>query len=855
MPLRRLPGASKVPDHLPQRSQVPITVADYTPSSIEPKWQTIWNDTGSFEAPDLPARPKFYCLEMLPYPSGRIHMGHVRNYAIGDAVARFKLMRGHDVLHPMGWDSFGLPAENAAIQRGMHPKSWTEANISDMRLQLKRMGFAYGWSRELASHRPEYYRWNQWFFIQMFRRGLAYRSLRRVNWCPTCLTVLANEQVEAGACWRCGAVVTQKDLDQWFLRISQYSQELLDDLDTMTGWPERVLTMQRNWIGRSEGAFVDFQTVEAGSIRVFTTRIDTIYGASFVALAPDHPAVAKLLAGSPEAAGVRRFLDELRRAPVGEKLSAERGKEGVFSGRHAVNPFTGQQVPIWVANFVLMEYGTGAIMGVPAHDERDFEFATRYGLPIPQVIAPVEGPAPELPFTSSDGRTIDSGRFSGLPCVEATRVMTRWAVEHGFGEASVQFRLKDWGISRQRYWGTPIPMIHCARCGIVPVNESDLPVLLPEDITLTGTGGSPLEASPAFSKAVCPQCGGAARRETDTMDTFMDSSWYFYRYLDPGNTEAPYRAEAARAWFPIDLYIGGITHAILHLMYARFFSMVMRDMGMGAPGEPVTRLLCQGMVLKGGMAMSKSKGNVVAPDELIDKYGADVTRLYVLFAAPPEKDLDWSEGGIEGLHRFAKRVWRLVDTHADSVSSAQRVQAPSSPAALDLRRKAHQTLSRVTDDIDRRLHLNTAISATMELVNALYLFAPAEDGPAGDRGAEDRGVLKEALEILSICLAPFAPHLASEAWSRLGHQDLLATHPWPSADPAMLSTTIVTVVVQVNGKVRGRVDVPQGSDQAFVLSAIRGDARLSGIVSPGGSARMARAVFVPDKLLNVVMAS
>ena len=829
-------------------------MADYTPSSIEPKWQTIWSDARAFEAPDLPARPKFYCLEMLPYPSGRIHMGHVRNYAIGDAVARFKMMRGYDVLHPMGWDSFGLPAENAAIQRGMHPKAWTEANITDMRAQLQRMGFAYAWSRELASHRPDYYRWNQWFFIQMFREGLAYRSLRRVNWCPTCLTVLANEQVEAGACWRCGTVVTQKDLDQWFLRISRYSQELLDDLATMSGWPDRVLTMQRNWIGRSEGAFVDFQTETSGPIRVFTTRIDTIFGASFVALAPDHPAVARLLATSPEADAVRSFLDELRRAPVGEKLSAERVKEGVFSGHHAVNPFTGGKTPIWIANFVLMEYGTGAIMGVPAHDERDYEFATRYGLPTPRVIAPDGGPPPDLPFTTMEGRTVDSGRFTGLPCAEASRVMTRWAVERGFGEASVQFRLKDWGISRQRYWGTPIPMVHCRGCGIVPVKESDLPVVLPDEVTLTGTGGSPLEASQAFVRVACPQCGGEARRETDTMDTFMDSSWYFYRYLDPANDTVPYRPEAARAWFPIDLYVGGITHAILHLMYARFFSMVMRDLGMGAPGEPVTRLLCQGMVLKGGSAMSKSKGNVVAPDEMIEKYGADVTRLFVLFAAPPEKDLDWSEGGIDGLQRFARRVWRLVDTHAPVVATAGRVNGTPGKTALELRRKAHQTLSRVTDDIDRRLHLNTAISAAMELVNTLYAFAPVDEDPAAGRGETDRQVLKEALEILAVCLAPFAPHLASEAWSRLGHQDLLATHPWPSADPAMLATAVVTVVVQVNGKVRGRVDVPQGSDEASVLDAIRSDERLSGIVFSGGPAAPARSVFVPDKLLNVVMA-
>jgi leucyl-tRNA synthetase len=794
---------------------------------------------------------------MLPYPSGRIHMGHVRNYAIGDVMARFKVMRGFDVMHPMGWDSFGLPAENAAIQRGMHPKEWTESNITDMRGQLVRMGFAYGWSRELATHRPEYYRWNQWFFIQMFRRGLAYRSLRRVNWCPECATVLANEQVEAGVCWRCGTVVTQKELEQWFLRITRYAQELLDDLETMTGWPERVVTMQRNWIGRSEGAFVDFPVEGGAPLRVFTTRIDTIFGATFLALSPDHPVARDVMAGSSQATDVERFLQEHRNAPVGEKLSAEREKAGVFSGRYAVNPFTGSRIPIWIANFVLMEYGTGAIMGVPAHDDRDFEFATLYRLPIARVIATGDGTDPPLPFTTDEGRTIESGRFSGLPRGRARQAMIGWAEAHDFGQGSVQFRLKDWGISRQRYWGTPIPMIHCPACGVVPVAESDLPVLLPEDVLLTGKGGSPLQTSPTFAKVSCPTCGVAARRETDTMDTFMDSSWYFYRYLDPANTTAPYRPELARAWFPIDLYIGGITHAILHLMYARFFSMVMRDLGLGAPGEPVARLVCQGMVLKGGAAMSKSKGNVVAPDDMIEKYGADVTRLFVLFAAPPEKDLEWSESGIDGLHRFARRVWRIVDAHAAAVAGSPMCARPSGAAALELRRKAHQTLTRVTDDIDRRLHLNTAIAAVMELVNALYAFAPAEEGAEAMSGRpdEDRAVLGESLEILAVCLAPFAPHLASEAWELLGRKDLLATHKWPEADPAMLATATVTVVVQVNGKVRGRVEVPQGADEGSVLDAVRSDARLRGTVFPDGGGRIARTVYVPDKLLNVVIAA
>ena len=842
-------------------------MADYDPKSLEKKWQKIWEERRCFEPGDMPSRPKFYCLEMLPYPSGRIHMGHVRNYSIGDAVARFKKMRGFDVMHPMGWDSFGMPAENAAIQRHLHPKKWTDANVEDMRAQLKMMGFAYAWSREIATHTPEYYRWNQWLFIQMHRMGLAHRSLRRVNWCPECATVLANEQVEGGGCWRCGTPVVQRDLEQWFLAISRYADELLQDLDIMTGWPDRVRTMQRNWIGRSEGAFVEFQ-VDGGesSIRVFTTRIDTIYGATFLALAPEHPALETLLRGARGAADVARFIEAQGKAPVGEKLSAEREKEGVDTGRSAINPFSGERIPIWVANFVMMEYGTGAIMAVPAHDDRDFEFARRYGLPVKAVItsegsSEPQGPQgpqepheedPPLPFTSMEARTKESGEFSGLPCAEAKRRMTQHAEKRGFGEGSVQYRLRDWGISRQRYWGTPIPMIHCPDCGIVPVPESDLPVLLPEDVQFTGRGGSPLATSARFVDVACPRCGGAARRDTDTMDTFIDSSWYFYRYLDPRNTTEPFRREVAGAWFPVDLYIGGITHAILHLMYARFFSMVMRDLGLGNPGEPVTNLLTQGMVLKGGVAMSKSKGNVVAPDDMVEKYGADVTRLFVLFAAPPEKDLEWSEAGIDGLHRFLKRVWRLVDVHAGAAPGGARAASPVATASLDLRRKAHQTLARVTDDIDRRLHLNTAIAAIMELVNAIYLFAPP-DQERVDLDAQAQAVLSESLDLLAICLCPFAPHFAEETWARLGHAEPLAEHPWPEPDPAMLSREEVTVVVQVNGKVRGRVMVPAGLDEPAVLSAIRQDPRLAVSVFGGDGARVSKTIYVPDKLLNVVL--
>ena len=837
-------------------------MTDYNPDITERKWQALWEERKSFVAPDR-SDNGFYCLEMLPYPSGRIHMGHVRNYAIGDAVARLKWMKGFDVMHPMGWDSFGMPAENAAIQRGMHPREWTESHISDMRGQLKRMGFAYDWSREIASHRPDYYRWNQWLFLRMHSKGIAYRSRRRVNWCPSCATVLANEQVEQGACWRCGSIVGQKDLDQWFFRTSRYAEELLRDLETMGGWPEAVVAMQRNWIGRSEGAFVDFPLEAGGApIRVFTTRIDTIYGATFLALAPDHPRLDGILAGSDEEPAVRRFVETARNsATVSEKLqatgsaAAEREKTGVFTGRRAINPFTKEAIPIWVADFVLMDYGTGAIMAVPGHDERDHEFARRYRLPIRRVIEPLDGSAPDLPFTTLEGRTIDSGEFSGLTCAKAQETMTRHAADKGFGEASVQYRLRDWGISRQRYWGTPIPMIHCDKCGIVPVPEADLPVVLPDDVVFTGTGGSPLAGSRSFVAVMCPSCGGQARRETDTMDTFVDSSWYFYRYLDPRNETLPFRQEVSRAWFPIDLYVGGITHAILHLMYARFFSMVMRDLGLGTPAEPVTRLLCQGMVLKDGSAMSKSRGNVVAPETMIDKYGADVTRLFVLFAAPPERDLDWNEDGVEGLSRFTKRIWRLIDTHADAVRQPGAGEADAlgslQGAALDLRRKAHTTLRRVSDDVERRIHLNTAIAAIMELVNALYAFRPPDEAEGRPLQPADRAALREALEILMACLAPFAPHLAEEGWSRLGHDDLLARHRWPEPDAAMLVEQEVTVVVQVNGKVRGRITVPQGSDEARVVEALKGDDHLRAAVFPDGDAP-ARMVYVPDRILNVV---
>ncbi len=839
-------------------------MSPYDPHTFEPRWQAAWERARAFEPGRLPQGRKFYCLEMLPYPSGRLHMGHVRNYSIGDVVARMKKMSGHDVIHPMGWDSFGLPAENAAIKHGRAPEEWTEENIATMRAQLRRMGYAYAWSREVASHWPDYYRWNQWLFLRMLERDLAYRGRSKVNWCPSCATVLANEQVEGGACWRCESPVEQRDLDQWFFRITRYSAELLDDLPRLTGWPARVLTMQENWIGRSEGCSLDF-AVEGSSakITVFTTRVDTIYGCSFVALAPEHPLVEELVRGRPEAEAVGRFAEEERRIPAAEPLRAEADKRGVFTGRRAVNPVSGEKVPVWVANFVVSGYGTGALEAVPAHDQRDFEFARKYGLPVKVVVDPPSGrldAAAMREAYTGEGVTRDSGPWSGLETPEARRRITREAEERGYGRGEIQYRLRDWGISRQRYWGTPIPVVHCGACGVVPVPDRDLPVLLPAGVRLTGVGGSPLASHPGFVETTCPSCRGKARRETDTMDTFVDSSWYFYRYLDPSNESAPFDRKVIDAWFPIDLYIGGITHAILHLMYARFFGMVLRDLGLTARGEPVERLLTQGMVTLGGSAMSKSKGNIVDPDGMVEMHGADVTRLFVIFAAPPEKDLEWSESGIEGVDRFARRFHRLVEHHAPALRGAAPVfgeggRPPGAvdagdPATEDLRRRTHATIARVTEDVGRRLHLNTAVAALMELTNALYIFAPP-DAPAGSAalGPAAAGALREGLEAATLLLSPFAPHLAEECWAMLGRGTLAACERWPEADPALLESREVTVVVQVNGRLRGRISVPAGAAEGEVLEAARADEK----VAPHLRGGIARTVYVPDKLLNVVV--
>ena len=811
----------------------------YTPQEIEKKWQSRWATARAFEVTEDRSRPKFYCLEMFAYPSGHAHIGHVRNYMIGDILARTMRMRGYNVLHPFGWDAFGLPAENAAIKNNVHPETWTLDNIAHMKGQLQRLGISYAWGREIATCLPEYYRWNQWLFTRMFKTGLAYRKRSTVNWCETDQTVLANEQVVDGGCWRCGTPVTQRDLDQWFLRITQYADELVDTLDRMDSWPEKVLTMQRNWIGRSEGARVRFAlepTAGEGeqSIEVFTTRIDTIYGATFVLLAPEHPLVDQVAGASPNPAEIRARVARFRAQDRTARLMGEVEKEGFDTGRRAINPFTNAPVPIWVANFVLGEYGTGAVMGVPAHDGRDFEFARKYGLPIVVVVKPVDGRVADATHltesVSNDGILVASGPYTGLGSEEARARMTADTVRRGMGEGTVQFRLKDWGISRQRYWGTPIPIIHCPECGLVPVPDEDLPVVLPKVVEFTGRGDSPLAHVPEFVNVKCPACGHPAKRETDTMDTFVDSSWYFYRFCDAANDTLPFDPAKVAYWGPVDFYSGGIEHAILHLIYSRFVSRVYRDLGFVTIDEPFARLLTQGMVLNQGAVMSKSKGNVVDPDDMIQKFGADALRLYVMFVAPVEKEVEWTDAGLEGAFRFLNRVWRIVEHLTPSVRAAGTAAGLSlDPDERALRRWTHQTIKRVTDDVDPRMHLNTAISAMMELVNELYAFCdrrglrPAgreDEPPATIDRRETAAVLKEAIEALVLLLSPFTPHLSEELWEHLGHREGIVAAGWPAADEAAAREDVVEIPVQVNGKVRGRVTVPaDASDEAIEVAA------------------------------------
>jgi leucyl-tRNA synthetase len=833
----------------------------YDPAAIEPKWQALWaSDPKMYaaEAADC-GKPKYYVLEMLPYPSGQLHMGHVRNYSIGDALARHMWMRGYNVLHPMGWDAFGLPAENAALKNNTPPREWTLSNIAAMKRQMERLGLGYDWATEVTTCLPEYYRWNQWFFLRMYEKGLVYRKKSKVNWCPECATVLANEQVVDGCCWRHDeTLVEQRDLEQWFFRITAYAQELLDGLDRLDGWPEKVRTMQRNWIGRSEGTDVDFFLEERGSgvrdqgsektrIRVFTTRVDTIFGATSVQLAPQHSLVAEFTAADPALkAQVDELLDQQKKAREAGDLGAIE-KHGVPTGRFAINPYNGQRVPIWVANYILADYGTGAIMSVPGHDERDFEFATKYGLPITQVIKPADPAADEtLPFCAEEGVLVNSGEYDGLSCAEAQKRLQAIAARGAFGEATVTFRLKDWGVSRQRYWGTPIPMIHCERCGLVQVPDEQLPVVLPAQVEITQQGGSPLGRVSEFVNVACPRCGGPARRETDTMDTFVDSSWYFYRYTDAKNANAPFDSAKAQYWFPIDQYIGGVEHAILHLIYSRFWTKVMRDLGMIVNDEPARRLFTQGMVIKDGAKMSKSKGNVVSPDEMVARYGADSTRMYALFAAPPDRDLDWQEDGVAGVSRFLARVWRLVTRYAPVARTArgQQAEAPTG-ISLKLLRKLHQTIAKITLDFEGRWHFNTCVAAIMELVNEIQ--AADAQLAAGEVPAP---VLRELLCPLVLLLAPLAPYLAAELWEELGEDGAILRAPWPVSDPELAKEDEIEIPVQINGKLVTVVTVPADADaktiEAAALLAEKVRTRTAGKT-------VIKVIVVPGKLVNLVV--
>ena len=815
----------------------------YDAGEIETRWQARWEAAAN--TPVAPGDgPAFYLLEMFPYPSGRIHMGHVRNYTIGDVLARFMRARGFQVMHPMGWDAFGLPAETAAIQRGVQPADWTYENIATMRQQLRRMGFSYDWWRELATCHPGYYRWEQLFFLQMLEKGLAYRKKAVVNWCEQCGTVLANEQVEDDQCWRGHRPVTQKELDGWFLRITAYADELLAGLDGLTGWPEKVRTMQRNWIGRSEGVEMSFVIAETGDdLEIFTTRADTLFGVTFVSLAAEHPLALKLAAAGGQEQAVADFVRRIRRQDATERAQ---GKDGVFTGCHALHPLTGAKVPVYVASFVLMGYGTGAVMAVPAHDQRDFEFAEAHGVARKVVVEPEGQPlradSMEAAF-EDDGVLTDSGEYSGLPSAAARARMTDRLEAVGKGRRKVNFRLRDWGISRQRYWGTPIPVVHCAGCGVVPVPVADLPVELPTDAPLLAGGASPLPSLESWVRVPCPRCSGEARRETDTMDTFVESSWYFLRYTSPRHADAPFDREAIERWLPVDQYIGGVEHAVLHLLYSRFFTRVLRDLGYLELDEPFTNLLTQGMVIKDGAKMSKSKGNVVDPDELVSAYGADTARLFSVFAAPPEKDLDWSERGVEGSHRFLSRVWRL----ALAMPGERLAWEDPGAAGLDaestaLRQVVHDTIRRVTRDIGERMHFNTAIAAIMELVNAIY--------ERRANGGEADPVVPFAVATALRLLAPFAPHVACELWERLVEGNSLDSMPWPEHDPAALVRDSIEVAVQINGKVRARIVIPAAAPEAEAIAVAMADPR----VTTALAGRVPRkTVYVPGRLVSVVV--
>ena len=838
-----------------------MTHERYNPQAIEEKWQSRWQAENAFACTHKSNKPKYYVLEMFPYPSGNIHMGHVRNYAIGDVVARSKRMLGFNVLHPMGWDAFGLPAENAAIKNNTHPAKWTYANIDNMRAQLKRLGYSYDWDREIATCRPEYYRWEQMFFLRLLEKGLVYRKKAAQNWCPSCHTVLANEQVVDGLCWRCDSRVEQKDLTQWFLKITAYGDELLQDLQSLEGdWPDRVIAMQRNWIGKSTGAAITFGLENAAlkaegvtGIDVFTTRPDTLFGVTFMTLAPEHPLVEKLIEGYEKADEVRAFVDRIRNMDRIDRQSDSLEKEGIFTGAYAVHPFTGQRVPLWLGNFVLADYGTGAVMGVPAHDQRDFEFARKYGLPLRVVISPKDEQIDPETLTeayTAEGFMVNSGPVDGTANEDGKKAVAQALEKDGKGKATTQFRLRDWNISRQRYWGAPIPVIYCDKCGVVPEKEENLPVLLPMDVKIREDGRSPLPETPEFASCTCPKCGGTARRETDTMDTFVESSWYFARYTSARKEDGPFDTEALKYWLPVDQYIGGVEHAILHLLYSRFFTKVLRDLGFfpAELNEPFANLLTQGMVLKDGSKMSKSKGNVVAPSDMIAKYGADTVRLFCLFAAPAERDFDWSDSGIEGASRFIGRVWRLFDEEKDRLLPLKACQSTAEDAqseeARDLRRREHLTVKKCSEDMGDRFQFNTAIAAVMELVNAMYLSREKLGATEGDRR-----VFSSAMASVLTLLSPITPHVCEELWQHLGHGTQLASELLPKWDDAATVQDMLTVALQVNGKLRGTVQIPAAADKTAMEQAALADSSVQRHID-GLTVR--KVVVVPGKLVNIV---
>ena len=826
----------------------------YDPHALEEKWQKIWAEKGSFDCDVDSSKPKYFLMEMFPYPSGNIHMGHVRNYSIGDVMARFRRLQGYNVLHPIGWDAFGLPAENAAIKHGTHPAKWTYANIDNMRAQLKRMGYSYDWRREIATCRPEYYRWEQEFFLKCLEKGLVYRKKAPQNWCPSCHTVLANEQVIDGKCWRCDSEVEQKDLTQWFFRITAYADDLLADLKKLeNGWPSRVLTMQHNWIGRSTGAEIVFKLEgREGEIKVFSTRADTVFGVTFMTLAPEHPLVESLIAGRENEAEIRAFIERTRNMDRLDRQSETLEKDGVFTGAYCLNPFTGDRIPIWLGNFVLADYGTGAVMAVPAHDQRDFDFARKFGIGIKVVVSPEGGELDPATMTEAyvePGVLVNSGEFTGMPNEEGKAAIIKKLEETGKGRATVNYRLRDWNISRQRYWGAPIPVVYCEKCGVQPVKIEDLPVRLPLDVKTCDDGHSPLPETPSFVETVCPCCGGPARRETDTMDTFVESSWYFARYTSARKDDAPFDMEALKYWLPVDQYIGGVEHAILHLLYSRFFTKMLRDFGYlpADMDEPFKNLLTQGMVLLGGSKMSKSKGNIVDPDAMVKKYGADTVRLFCLFAAPPERDFDWSDSGIEGSYRFVSRVWRMF-SEMQSILKPVNACSDLSPAASDairaLRLSEHATVKKVGEDIAERNQFNTAIAAIMELVNAVNQYR--EELSATEEG---RTALSSAMATVLVMLFPFTPHMCEEVWQQLGHADSLDDVRWPAWSGDALKKDVITVVVQVNGKLRGKVEVPADSSREELEKAALAERSIQNHLA-GKTVR--KVIVVPGKLVNIV---